>query len=225
MTLEIMKIERDLKEVEFPSYMLEKGYKCKKLYAKNHKSAIRILNRQFHYGPGVPDFLVYNDAESFLCEFKSLKDSIRLSQVEWAASHMEIKVVWAFVSVKSSVYKERETNPFLSQKVNLLDLQNLSPGEYIEEHEVKIINLSHRLKDYYMEEYIKKHPRILNSQNFRMDYDIRAYLGEIPNEVAEKCDVFDEKFFKDKHLQEELMRIYEETPDKIGKVLSLLGER
>lgn len=104
MEVEILKIEENLKERDFPNYIKKEGYKCIRLSKFNYKEVKKILGHNFALENGMPDFLIYNKQESKLCEFKSETDHLSLKQIAWRLKNNSVPLMWAIVIIK----KERK---------------------------------------------------------------------------------------------------------------------
>lgn len=98
MEIDVLQIEENINQNQFPEYIEKKGYKCIRLILKNFESVEKILGCTFEKGIGLPDFLIYNSNEKLFCDFKSKNDSWAISQMEWALRNTHIKLVLAVVS-------------------------------------------------------------------------------------------------------------------------------
>lgn len=202
MKIRLIRIEDiDLKEKDFPSYIKEQGYNCKKLRGSNINKIKRILGHDFEEGIGMPDFLVYNSKDKFLCEFKSISDSWRLHQIEWATKNFNVPLALAYV------IKDNEED--YSSKDFEIDLDTSSDEMF------ETINISWKLKHFYLNDYVNKHPEVVG-RSLNRQYDKNGeeyYLGKIPSEVSEKWNIFNNVYFKNKKIGKILMDRY-----KAGKI-------
>lgn len=220
MKIKLIKIEKNIKEHEFSDYMLELGYKCKRLKISNAQLIKTMLRHDFEAGPGMPDFLVYNSKERFLCEFKSITDVWQMHQIEWVLNNSEVPFSLAFISLsKKEQIKETE----VIEEVMEIDTQF--------EEQMKQIQIAWNIKNYILAEYIKLHPELVGKTLWKWKYDKQryeeeiplddheeyGYCGKIPDEIGIKWNKFDELFFKDKQKQEEFIQLYK------GKQLSLFN--
>jgi len=210
MKIRIMYVDKDMNEETFQKYLEEQGYTCKKLRNGNLHRVSKRLGVKIDSNCGIPDFFVWNKKEQFFCEFKSLNDAWRISQIQWAIKNSKLPIVLA-LSIE-----EKIENEGIKPEPEEIEIDT----EF--EEQMRRINIAWRLKDYYLEEYVKEHPEIIGKELF-VDYRFnKGYLGAIPIEVGEKWKQFDEIFFKDKQRQEEIIKVYEENKPNIEEVIYLL---
>jgi hypothetical protein len=209
MKIRIMYVDKDMDEEKFQSYLEEQGYNCKRLRNGNFQRFSNKIGKKIYDEKGIPDFFVWNKKEYFFCEFKSLNDAWRISQIQWAIKHSNFPIVLA-LAIEEPIANEK----FAEEKLEI---------DTAFEEQMRRINIAWRIKDYFLEEYVKEHPEIIGKKLFP-DYRSYggSYLGEIPREVVEKCNQFDEIFFKDKQKQEKIIDVYEENKPNIKEVLYLL---
>ena len=187
MNIKIMKIYENITEKDFPKYLKNLGYSCKKIKYSNHKSIEKSLRANFNCSKGMPDFYVYNKKEKFLCEFKSLIDSWQPHQIEWAMNNSNIPLTLALVLPE----KDRKD---LNEKNNTLIIDTKS------EEENKKIERIHKIQNKILISYVHKHPEIINKELFRnFESEKESYFGMIPLEVSKKWKEVKNKLRNENH--------------------------
>jgi hypothetical protein len=179
MNLKIIPIKQNIKEKDFPSHIKKLGYKCKKVSSSNIYFIQKKLGQKFEMSKGIPDFFIYNKFEKFLCEFKSLNDSLRKHQVLWILNHPEIPLVLAWV-----VQDEKVKN-------NLLKIDSPFEKNIILEK----INLSWYYKWKFLRNYLIKNDILIKNKSIFVNR-IGVYEGYIPDEVLNYWDEIDKKLIK-----------------------------
>jgi hypothetical protein len=112
MNLKIMYVPEKLKQEDFGEYISKRGYRCIRLLKKNDKQIkeeIRKLPNYFDiwdkinefldfdleecYKEGSPDFIIFKEDKFYICEFKSLSDGLRTSQIKWLDDHSDLPLI------------------------------------------------------------------------------------------------------------------------------------
>lgn len=207
MKIKIFRIEEKIDEKQFPEYIHKLGFKCKKLKYSNHDFIKEILGMDFKLGLGMPDFLIYNTQEKYLCEFKSFTDSWHNHQIKWMLDNFEVPFALAFVDIHPN------------KKISEVYDGNLEVDTEFEDM-LKIINISWRIKEIYWQEYANQHQEEIGV-NFMMNGH-GGFWGMIPQEVSLKQKKFDEIYFKDKYKQQRLIKLYKENKIKTSQDIELL---
>ncbi len=179
MRIKIMKVPSNLIEKDFPEYIKKKGYKCLKIKSGNVNGVKKKIGINFNYGKGMPDFLVYDDQESFLCEFKSQNDALSLSQINWVLINSQIPLCWAIALEKDEINES-----------NFIEIDDDI------ERQFEIVNYAWKLKNDYLEKYVSKNPKLVGKSLFDNKYG--GYYGLIPIEVNIIWNKIDKSIFKPK---------------------------
>lgn len=172
MNIKSIPILEDIKEKDFPEFILSKGYNCIRFSIRNKRKIKEIThyNLTLDYDSlGHPDFFIWKGKQYWFCEFKSKGDKLSNCQLCWLASHKEFPKAIAFVMSNPNKYFES------------------LPKKKTEEEKAK--ERKNRIRwnkwDKIVNDYCKKYPP---STMMRHEYRKGKYcwLGTIPYKLVEK---------------------------------------
>jgi hypothetical protein len=181
--LKLIQIEEDIKQDQFPEYMIKKGWNCLRLIKKNYKIIDTIVNKikedswnscsiRKMRNLGKPDFFIHKNGRFYFCEFKSRTDIIRPEQLSWMMDHIDYPKAIAFVYLK-----KRKINKLFFDE----DTINKAIQDFIERNTKKVSGEYQKYYGYDNSEFFrevieKKLKETIEKGNFTFDPTEKSFL-------------------------------------------------